>query len=580
MRTARLLFLPFAALLGLLVAPASALAGEEDFLYDPGTVNVVEMTLPDAAIVKLEEEPFAYQKGGTVSIAKTDGSPPPGGKGTPTVTCANAEVKLKGQLQGSFEDLSGKAAFKVKFKKTEPCLGLRKLTFNNMTQDASMVHESLAYRAFAAAGVPASRSGYAYVWLNGKNYGLHLDLESLDTISLPKIFQVPQFDSVTQHLYEAAEYGADFYPGKESRFEVDEGEEDESDLTALIAAVDAAAPGGSIPVGLAGMVDLPEMTRMWAVEKYIGHWDGYAGVGIPWEPEFNEHRPNNYYLYSDASGRFSMLPWGTDQAWEPTDNGGLPIEFDGQDGRLFDLCREDETCAGLYSSAVANALKKIGGVDFAAQAEATAAMLAPWQALEAPPRKPFDSTQVAAAVGKTVDFIHDRPAEAKAWLALHPPPAEPEPEPEPPAETPTEDGHGGGSSGGGDGAVQGGGSAAGPAVASVPGPVPHPRARFHGDVLQDGRLLTVRTTLSGPGWLQLDGELETAAASGPAVCRGWRRFRSDGSHRVSCRITAQAWRKLRYESLIIVLQATFEGRDGGLTKPIRFVEVPKRDGRR
>lgn len=576
---ASLLVLPFVFMLGLLATPASAQAGEEDFLYDPATVNVVEMTLPDPAIVKLEEEPFAYQKGGTVSIAKTDGSPPPGGKGTPTVTCANAEIKLKGQLQGSFEDLAGKAAFKVKFKKTETCLGLRKLTLNNMTQDASMVHESLAYRAFAAAGVPASRSGYAYVWLNGKNYGLHLDLESLDTISLPKIFQVPQFDSVTQHLYEAAEYGADFYPGKESRFEVDEGEEDESDLTALIAAVDAAAPGGSIPPGLAGMVDLAEMTRMWAVEKYIGHWDGYAGVGIPWEPEFNEHRPNNYYLYSDASGRFSMLPWGTDQAWEPTDNGGLPIEFDGQDGRLFDLCRDDETCSGLYSSAVANALKKIGGVDFAGQAESTAAMLAPWQALEVAPRKPFNSTEVADAVAKTVDFIDGRPAEAEGWLALHPPPVEPEPpaKPEPPVETPAEDGHGGGSDGG---ATQGGTSAAGGPVGPAPSGVPHPRARFHGDVFQDGRLLSVRTTLSDPGWLQLDGELETAAPSGPTACRGWRRFRSDGSHRVSCRITRDAWRKLRSESLIIVLQATFEGRDGGLTKPIRVVEVPKRDGRR
>ena len=49
------------------------------------------------------------------------------------------------------------------------------------------------------------------------------------------------FESKTQHLYEAAEYGADFYPGKESRFEVDEGEDDTSDLTELIAAVDAAA---------------------------------------------------------------------------------------------------------------------------------------------------------------------------------------------------------------------------------------------------------------------------------------------------------------------------------------------------
>jgi CotH protein len=569
----RLAIAPLALLAGLLLAPPSALADDASFLYDPGTVSAIEMTLPQEGIEGLENEPFEYQKGGTVVVRKTsDGTPT--GLEAPSKTFSNVEIKLKGQVQGSFQDLHGKAAFKLKFKKAEPFFGLRKLTLNNMTQDPSMVHESLAYSAFAAAGVPASRAGYAYVWLNGVNYGLHLDVESLDTVSLPKIFAVPEFNSATQHLYEAAEYGADFYPGKESRFEVDEGEEDESDLTALIAAVDAAAPSGSIPPSLAAMVDLPEMTRMWAVEKYIGHWDGYAGVGIPWEPGFNEHRPNNYYLYTDASGRFSMLPWGTDQTWEATDNGGLPIEFDGQDGRLFDLCLEDESCAGLFSSAVENALEKIGGLGLAARAEATAAMLAPWQALEAPPRKPYDSSQIADGVDRTVDFIEGRPAEAEAWLAEHPPPAPPEPPVEP-----TPEGEGSGGGGGGEAAQTEPPGTAVPAGAP-PAPVPHPRARFHGDVSQDGRLLSVRTSLSDAGWFRLDGELETAAPTGPTVCSGWRRLRSAGSHWVSCRITRSAWRKLRTESLILVLQGTFEGRSGGRSEPIRIVEIPRRDARR
>jgi len=570
----RLAIAPLALLAGLVLAPAPALADDASFLYDPGTVNAIEMTLPQEGIEGLENEPFEYQKGGTVVVRKTsDGTP--SGLEAPSKTFSNVEIKLKGQIQGSFQDLDGKAAFKLKFKKAEPFFGLRKLTLNNMTQDPSMVHESLAYSAFAGAGVPASRAGYAYIWLNGTNYGLHLDVESLDTISLPKIFAVPEFDSATQHLYEAAEYGADFYPGKESRFEVDEGEADESDLTALVAAVDAAAPSGSIPPSLAAMVDLPEMTRMWAVEKYIGHWDGYAGVGIPWEPGFNEHRPNNYYLYTDASGRFSMLPWGTDQTWEPTDNGGLPIEFDGQDGRLFDLCLEDESCAGLFSSAVENALEKIGGLGLVARAEATAAMLAPWQALEVAPRKPYDSSQIADGVERTIDFIKGRPAEAEAWLAEHPPPAPSEP----PVGTPSED-EGAGGSGGGSGTALGGPAGSADPAGPPPAPVPHPRARFHGDVSQDGRLLSVRTSLSDPGWLRLDGELETAAPTGPTVCSGWRRLRSAGPHWVSCRITRSAWRKLRTESLIFVLRATFEGSDGGVSKPIRIVEVPRHHGRR
>jgi hypothetical protein len=409
-----------AALLVVAAGPARGAGGEADFLYDPGTVNVIELTLPQAGIEGLEDEPFEYQAGGTVVVTPTDGTP--GGEGTPSQTFQNVEVKLKGKPGGSFQGIGGKAAFKLKFKKAEPFFGLRKLTLNNMTQDPSQIHESLAYTAFAAAGVPASRSGYAYVWLNGDNYGLHLNVESLDTVSLPRIFGAP-FEKATQHLYEANEYGADFYPGAESRFEVDEGEDDTADLTALIAAVDA---GGAedLVTRLAAELDFGALTRMWGVEKYIGHWDGYAGQGIAAEPGLNPHRPNNYYLYSEPSGRFQMLPWGTDQTWGENPDGGR-LEFDEQDGRLFDLCLEEGTCAGMFSTAVANALAKVGGLDLDAQAAATAAMLEPWQAMEAAPRQPHDSDEIAAAVAATREFIAERPAEAEAWLVAHPPPHPP-----------------------------------------------------------------------------------------------------------------------------------------------------------
>jgi uncharacterized membrane protein YgcG len=575
----RFLAVPFACLVGLLVVAAPALADEASFLYDPSTVNVIELTLPQEGIEKLEDEPSEYQKGGTVIVTQSeDGSPDH--LATPSKTFSNVEIKLKGQPGGSFQGLDGKAAFKLKFKKSELFFGLRKVTLNNMTQDPSMIHESLAYRAFGAAGVPASRAGYAYVWLNGTNYGLHLDIESLDTISLPKIFQVPAFVEPPQHLYEAAEYGADFFADKLSRFEVDEGDEaDESDLTALIDAVEAAAPTGSIPPELAEMVDLPEMTRMWAAEKYIGHWDGYAGEAGEDQGGPTAYRPNNYYLYTDASGRFSMLPWGTDQTWESSYHTNYaPLEFDSKDGRLFDLCLEDETCAGLFSTAVANALEKIGGLDLAPKAEATATMLEPWQALEAAPRKPVDSGEIATGVAETVEFIRNRPAEAEAWLAAHPPPS-------PPDEG--GDGAGGGEGGPGSGETGGGnsggggetasGSGSAPATPAPAGPpaaeAPSPEARFHGAVRLEGRVLSLHTTLSEPGWLRLDGELGRAGSTGSKACVGQPRSLSAGSHRASCRLSRSAWRRLRSEPLTLTLRATFEGTSGGLGSPTRTVTV-------
>jgi len=539
-------FLVVLSLLATGAGAAPALAAEDDFLYDPATVNVIELTLPQEGVEGLEAEPFEYQSGGTVVVTPTDGTP--GGKGTPSKTFQNVSIKLKGKPQGSFEDLGGKAAFKLKFKSSEPFFGLRKLTLNNMGQDPSMIHESLAYTAFAAAGVPASRSGYAYVWLNGKNYGLHLNLESLDTVSLPKIFGAP-FDSENQHLYEANEYGADFYPGKESRFEVDEGEDDTSDLTALIAAVDAAA-ADPLPPSLSTLVDLDEMTRMWGVEKYIGHWDGYAGEGIAGEEEFNLHRPNNYYLYSDASGRFSMLPWGADQTWEKR------LEFDEQDGRLFDLCLEDGACGDKFSAGVSNALAQVGGLDLDLQAAATEAMLGPWQALEENPRKPYDAVQIATAVDDTCDFITDRPAEAETWLDGSPPsliptgsgcPPPPPPPPAPPPPTPTEPSS----------VVLSPHQGSVPAAA-LPGsglPLEPLRVVKLGDRVR----LSIGADVAGRALLLGKARIEGRRRS---VCRDEAHGAGPGTLVLICRLSRRARAHLRHHALSVSLRGTFRSESG------------------
>lgn len=117
-------------------------------------------------------------------------------------------VRLKGGI-GSFRPLSQKAAFKLKFDELvddQTFFGLEKLTLNNMVQDPTMVHETLAYETFRALGVPASRTGYAFLRVNGVPFGLYLNIEALDSVALPRWF------TSTRHLYEGA-YGTDVTPG-------------------------------------------------------------------------------------------------------------------------------------------------------------------------------------------------------------------------------------------------------------------------------------------------------------------------------------------------------------------------------
>jgi len=393
----------------LCLAPANATAvaepppGEAGWMYEAGTIVAIDLTLAPAEKAKLETTPGEYVKG-TFSLAKTDGTP--GGAEAPVVTSVPVEIRLKGNVAGSFRTLDQKAAFKLKFKKSEPFLGLRKMTLNNMVEDDSFLHETLSYRTFRAAGVAAPRTGFAWVRLNGESFGLYLNLENLDKVDLERWFGP---FAEPQHLYEG-ESGVDVEPGREGEFEVDEGSEaDRSDLEALIASANTSiGPGWANQVS--SQIDLEEMTRMWAVEKYVGHWDGYSG-------EEALGRPNNYYLYSDPTGRFQMLPWGTDNTWEPAKR----PDFEGDAGLLFDDCSADPECDGFYRKALREIGKAVAGLDLDSFAIDLAKRLEPWQQLEqSNDRHEHDMAAIANAVGEVREYIADRPGELLAFIGPEP----------------------------------------------------------------------------------------------------------------------------------------------------------------
>ena len=137
------------------------------------------------------------------------------------------EIRLKGNVRGSFRTLDGKAAFKLKFKQNRtPSSGCSKMTLNNMVEDPSMIHETLAYtRLPRAPGCRASRTGFAYVRLNGEDFGVYLNLENLDEVALANALRLLRQN--TQHLYEGEDAATDVDArAEQADFEVDEGDEE------------------------------------------------------------------------------------------------------------------------------------------------------------------------------------------------------------------------------------------------------------------------------------------------------------------------------------------------------------------
>lgn len=321
-----------------------------DLLFDRRDPIEIDLTIDAAGIAALEVDPRSYVEG-TFSVT-TDGA---------TTDPIAIGIALKGSVAGSFADLSGKAAFKLKFDFVDAdtrFLGLEGLKLNNMREDPSQLHEAMAYWALAELGVPVPRSGYAEVRLNGDSYGLHATIERVDDVWLSRFFEE------TQHLYEGTA-DLDVNPGREDEFSVDEGDPlDTSDLTALMAST--VLPDDMFFAGLDAHVHLDAVLRVWAASLRLAHGDGYATAR------------NNYSIHSDDTGVFDFIPSGFDQTQQflvDVHGGSIPAE---NRGVLFDRCLADPQCLDRYDQAIAEVDLVLAGLDAQAEIDAIAAAIQPW----------------------------------------------------------------------------------------------------------------------------------------------------------------------------------------------------------
>lgn len=267
-------------------------------IYSQNKVIKIELILPLATVQALNNPAtFKVYVPGQVKISS----------GALTSGLLDINVKLKGTT--SMSALSGTPSFKIRFKKDEAglgYLGLRRMTLNAMTQDSSKVHEFGAYALFNAMGVPASKTGWAKVLVNGASRGLYVNVEQPDQIFISK-----RFKDITQHIYEGIsmkdmKVGNDDGGEQTGSFFADYGWKvtpNKSDLTAALTQLNEPDQAKWYE-NLNTYFDRTTLIKTLAVENFIGHWDGYSGPDI-----------NNYYLRTSTRNKFTLIPWGTDQTF-------------------------------------------------------------------------------------------------------------------------------------------------------------------------------------------------------------------------------------------------------------------------
>ncbi|NDD25674.1 MAG: hypothetical protein EB103_02180 [Actinobacteria bacterium] len=225
---------------------------------------------------------------------------------------------------------------------------MTKLTLNNMVQDPSYIHEFMTYRLMRSVGLPAPRTGYANVFLNGINYGLHLNVETVDKRMLAR------WGIGSERIYKGSLPNfPDMYPGNEWAFTLEAGTEANREDLSYFLNINSLS-GEQWWEEISQATDMELLTKQWAVELYSSHWDGYL---------LNR---NNYFVNFDENGQALMLSWGVDQTW-----GGAPDYFS-YPTLLPNKCMGSTSCTEMYYQSLAKVAATVQNLNLAYSASAVA----------------------------------------------------------------------------------------------------------------------------------------------------------------------------------------------------------------
>lgn len=285
----------------------------------------------------------------------------------------NVAIRAKGNTSLSQVQSYGndRYSFKIEFDhydSTKSYYGLDKLCLNNIIQDNTYMKDYLTYQMMGYFGVDAPLCSYAYITVNGEDWGLYLAVESVEEAFLQR-----NYGNSYGNLYKPDSTDMGGGRGNGGNFDMDEFMENFSDLRGSENGDLPERPGGDMNGGMGGdmggdmgggmmgsddvtlvytdddygsytnifdnaktditdsdkdrliaslkklndnedieeVVNIEEVIRYFVVHNFVVNFDSYTGSMI-----------HNYYLYEE-DGLLSMIPWDYNLAF-----GGFVSESD------------------------------------------------------------------------------------------------------------------------------------------------------------------------------------------------------------------------------------------------------------
>ena len=219
-----------------------------------------------------------------------------------TIQLDSIGIRYKGNSSYELSANSPKKPIKIrvdKYKSDQQFFGLERLNFSNVALDPSFMREKISYD-IARAFMPAPRTAYANIYLEGALTGLYVQIEQID-----KKFLKNYFEDNDGNLFKSSDNGATLvYRGQnQSGYEAEydlKTNTDENNWFSFIDMIDKLnnTPDAELVGTLGSSLNLDNCIRHLAFTMVLSHFDSYTGTG------------RNFYLYDNpTSGQFSLIPW-------------------------------------------------------------------------------------------------------------------------------------------------------------------------------------------------------------------------------------------------------------------------------
>jgi hypothetical protein len=321
------------------------------------------------------------------------------------VAVSQIGIRSRGDGSRSYD----KPGLRVDFNQFVPgqeYYGYKNIVLDNLTTDASLLRERLAFLVFEAMGIQSPRNSFARLTVNGEYWGVYAIVEPVS-----KPFLKSRLGEESGYLfdYEWREYydfrwkgdNPDEYVPQPFEPETNESKDDVPDgLVAFIEAINT-APDAGYAAAMNARIDVDRFLTHVAVENALAEGDGIVG----------DQGMNNFYLYEYGQrNRFVFIPWDKDNTFRA---GNWPLYRNLEDNVLTRRLTADPAKRKVYVDAVVRTVQSYLNPTWLTPRLETAYQQIRSAAL-ADARKPFTNGQFEEAVAGVRGVIAAREHDVNA----------------------------------------------------------------------------------------------------------------------------------------------------------------------